>query len=120
MVRVLVVEDERKLLASLESCLRAAGYEVAGAATGEEGLRLALEQSFDCLVLDRVLPVLSGLEVLAELRRAGKTLPVLILTARDAVEDRVEGLDLGRGTTARVQLPPEAQETLDGSSVTDR
>jgi DNA-binding response OmpR family regulator len=95
MVRVLVVEDERKLLASLESCLRAEGYEVAGAATGEEGLRLALDQPFDCVVLDRMLPELGGLEVLAELRRVGKTLPVLILTARDAVEDRVEGLDAG-------------------------
>jgi two-component system OmpR family response regulator len=95
MVRVLVVEDDRKLRANLVSCLRAEGYEVAGAATGEEGLRLALDQSFDCLVLDRMLPVLGGLEVLAALRRAGKTLPVLILTARDAVEDRVEGLDAG-------------------------
>jgi DNA-binding response OmpR family regulator len=95
MARVLVVEDERKLLASLESCLRAEGYEVAGTATGKEGLRLALDQPFDCIVLDRMLPGLDGLELLAHLRRASKTLPVLILTARDAVEDRVEGLDAG-------------------------
>jgi two-component system OmpR family response regulator len=95
MARVLVVEDERKLRVSLESCLRAEGYEVAAAATGEAGLRLALDQLFDCVVLDRMLPGLDGLEVLAEIRRAGKELPVLILTARDAVEDRVEGLDAG-------------------------
>jgi DNA-binding response OmpR family regulator len=95
MARVLVVEDERKLLASLENCLRAEGHEVAGAATGEKGLRLALDEPFDCVVLDRMLPGLDGLEVLAELRRAGKSLPVLVLTARDAVEDRVEGLDAG-------------------------
>jgi DNA-binding response OmpR family regulator len=73
MVRILVVEDERKLLASLASCLRAEGYEVAGAATGEEGLRLALDQPFDCVILDRMLPELGGLEVLAGLRRAGRT-----------------------------------------------
>jgi DNA-binding response OmpR family regulator len=95
MPRVLVVEDERKLRSSLESRLRAEGYDVAAATTGEEGLRLALNQAFDCVVLDLMLPGTGGLEVLAELRRAGKTLPVLILTARDAVEDRVLGLDAG-------------------------
>jgi two-component system OmpR family response regulator len=95
MTRVLVIEDERKLLAGLVGCLRAEGHEVAAAATGEEGLRLALSQAFDCAVLDRMLPGLDGLEVLAELRRAGKALPVLLLTARDAVEDRVAGLDAG-------------------------
>jgi DNA-binding response OmpR family regulator len=95
MSRLLVVEDERKLRGSLVSSLGAEGYDVAAAATGEEGLHLALAEPFDCVVLDRMLPGLGGLEVLAELRRAGKTLPVLILTARDAVEDRVEGLDAG-------------------------
>jgi DNA-binding response OmpR family regulator len=95
MVRLLVVEDERKLLASLESCLRAEGYEVAGAASGQEALHRALNEPFDCVVLDRMLPEVPGLEILAALRRAGKTVPVLILTARDTVEDRVEGLDAG-------------------------
>jgi DNA-binding response OmpR family regulator len=95
MARVLVVEDERKLLANLVSCLQAEGHEVAGAATGEEGLRLALHQPFDCAVLDRMLPGRDGVEVLAELRRAGQSMPVLLLTARDAIEDRVEGLDAG-------------------------
>jgi DNA-binding response OmpR family regulator len=94
MPRVLLIEDDRKILGSLQRGLRAEGYDVMAAATAEEGL-LAAEQAFDCLVLDRMLPGRDGLEVLAELRRAGKTFPVLILTARDAVEDRVAGLDAG-------------------------
>jgi DNA-binding response OmpR family regulator len=65
------------------------------AATGEEGHQLAVIQSFDCLVLDLLLPGRAGLQVLADLRATGHTLPVLILTARDAVEDRVAGLDAG-------------------------
>ena len=95
MPRVLVVEDERKVLRGLERGLRAEGYEVLAAADGEEGLRLALTQSPDCVVLDLMLPGRPGLEVLAELRRAGLGTPVLVLTARDAVEDRVTGLDAG-------------------------
>jgi DNA-binding response OmpR family regulator len=93
--RVLVIEDERKILRSLEAGLQAAGFEVGTATTGEEGLRLASAGPFDCLVLDLLLPGRDGLQVLAELRRAGNAMPVLILTARDAVEDRVVGLDAG-------------------------
>jgi DNA-binding response OmpR family regulator len=68
---------------------------VTAAATGEDGYRLATEQCFDCVVLDLMLPGRDGLEVLADLRRAGNRTPVLVLTARDAVEDRVAGLDGG-------------------------
>jgi DNA-binding response OmpR family regulator len=93
--RVLVVEDERKVLRGLERGLRAEGYEVATAAAGDVGLRLALDHPFDCLVLDLLLPRLDGLQLLAGLRGAGKRVPVLLLTARDAVEDRVAGLDAG-------------------------
>jgi DNA-binding response OmpR family regulator len=95
MPRVLVIEDERKLRLALERGLRAAGYEVATAADGDEGRRLALAQPFDCVVLDWMLPGRDGLQVLAELRRAGRRGPVLFLTARDGVEDRVTGLDAG-------------------------
>jgi DNA-binding response OmpR family regulator len=95
MPSVLVIEDEPKILRSLECCLRSEGYEVVTASTGEEGHRLATAGPFDCLVLDLLLPGKGGLEVLADLRRAGQTTPVLILTARDAVEDRVTGLDVG-------------------------
>jgi DNA-binding response OmpR family regulator len=95
MPRVLVIEDEVKLLRALERGLRTEGYEVATAADGDAGSRLALAESFDCIVLDRMLPRRDGLQVLADLRQAGRGIPVLLLTARDAVEDRVAGLDAG-------------------------
>src|SRR5262245_16538707 len=95
MSRVLIVEDERKILNGLARGLQAAGYETLTAATGPEGYRLALAEPIDCIVLDLMLPGRGGLEVLADLRRAGKTVPVLVLTARDTVEDRVTGLDVG-------------------------
>src|SRR5262249_59383559 len=108
MPRVLVVEDERKVLRGLERGLGAEGYEALAAAAGEEGLRLALTQSPDCVVLDLMLPGRPGLEVLAELRRAGLGPPVLVPTARDAVEDRVTGLDAGPhdSLVQPLSLPP--------------
>jgi two-component system copper resistance phosphate regulon response regulator CusR len=93
--RILVIEDERKVLRSLERGLQAEGYEVVAAPTGEGGLQQATGQHFDCLVLDLLLPGRDGLQVLADLRQTGNKVPVLILTARDAVEDRVVGLDAG-------------------------
>jgi DNA-binding response OmpR family regulator len=93
--RVLIVEDERKVLRGLERGLQSEGYEVVGVSTGEAGLEIALHESFDCVILDLLLPGRDGLLVLADLRRAGNGVPVLILTARDAVEDRVVGLDAG-------------------------
>jgi DNA-binding response OmpR family regulator len=95
MARVLIVEDERKIRQSLHAVLEQEGYEVAAAANGDEGTRLALGQRFDCIVLDLMLPGRSGLDVLAELRQSGKSTPVLILTARDGIDDRVLGLDAG-------------------------
>jgi DNA-binding response OmpR family regulator len=92
---VLIIEDERKVLRGLERGLQAESYEVVTAATGEEGLELANAQPFDCLIVDLMLPGRDGLQVLADLRQTGKHLPVLILTARDAIEDRVTGLDAG-------------------------
>jgi DNA-binding response OmpR family regulator len=93
--RILVVEDERKVLRSLERGLQAEGYDVVAAASGEDGLQHATSQTFDCVVLDLLLPGRDGLQVLADLRQTGSKVPVLILTARDAVEDRVIGLDAG-------------------------
>jgi DNA-binding response OmpR family regulator len=95
MPRVLVVEDERKVLRSLQRGLEQEGYEVAAAADGDAGYELAATRAFDCVVLDLLLPGRDGLRVLADLRRAGKATPVLVLTARDAVADRVTGLDAG-------------------------
>jgi two-component system OmpR family response regulator len=92
---ILIVEDERKVLRGLERGLQGQGYEVAGASTGEAGLERALAQPFDCIVLDLLLPGRDGLQVLGDLRRNGNKVPVLILTARDSVEDRVIGLDAG-------------------------
>ncbi|HMF14755.1 MAG TPA: response regulator transcription factor [Gemmataceae bacterium] len=95
MARILLVEDERKVLRSLERGLQAQGYEVVGATNSDTGFELASTQEFDCLILDRMLPGRDGVDVLSDLRRMGKTVPALLLTARDGVEDRVEGLDAG-------------------------
>jgi DNA-binding response OmpR family regulator len=92
---VLVIEDERKVLRSLERGLRDEGYEVVGASNGEIGYQQAINQPFDCIILDLLLPGKDGLQVLADLRKTGRRVPVLILTARDTVEDRVIGLDAG-------------------------
>src|SRR5262249_24259560 len=95
MPQVLVIEDERKVLRSLERGLQTEGYNVTSASNGETGRDLAIAGKFDCIVLDLMLPKVDGIDVLAQLRRAGNTTPVLILTARDTVEDRVIGLDAG-------------------------
>jgi DNA-binding response OmpR family regulator len=93
--RILIVEDECKILRGLERGLKAKGYEVLSATTGEAGYELALRESLDCIVLDLMLPGKDGIELLRDFRAAGKTLPVLILTARDEIEDRVIGLEAG-------------------------
>jgi DNA-binding response OmpR family regulator len=94
-VRILIVEDEPKVGRALQEGLEAAGYEAAVAVTGEEGFYRAQTEAFDLIILDRLLPGRDGLEVLESLRRASVPTPVLLLTARDAVEDRVQGLDAG-------------------------
>jgi DNA-binding response OmpR family regulator len=95
LVRVLVVEDERKLAHVLSSALQAEHYDVVVAATGEDGFYRANAELFDLVVLDLMLPGRSGLEILQTLRERHIETPVLILTARDGVDDRVLGLDLG-------------------------
>ena len=95
MARVLIVEDQKKLLQSLRRGLEEEGYDVLTATTGEEGFYLATTGSPDAIVLDLMLPGRDGLKVLGDLRGRGFARPVLILTARDAVEDRVAGLDGG-------------------------
>jgi DNA-binding response OmpR family regulator len=95
MPRVLVIEDDRRVLRNLEEGLQGAGFAVQTADRGDEGARLAVAHLFDCIVLDWMLPGRDGIEVLTGLRRAGQATPVLLLTARDAVEDRVLGLDSG-------------------------
>jgi two-component system copper resistance phosphate regulon response regulator CusR len=94
-VRVLIVEDERKLAQVLASALQAEHYDVVVAATGEDGFYRANAERFDLVVLDLMLPGRSGLEILQTLRQRQIDTPVLILTARDGVDDRVLGLDGG-------------------------
>jgi DNA-binding response OmpR family regulator len=94
-LRILVVEDERKVARALEEGLSAESYSVAVAHTGEDGFFLANSEPFDLVVLDVMLPGRSGIEVLSAMRQRGLKTPVLVLTARDAVEDRVCGLDAG-------------------------
>ena len=91
----MVVEDERKLARVLSSALEADHYHVTVAATGDDGFARAHAEQFDLVVLDLMLPGRSGLEILQALRQRRVATPVLILTARDGVEDRVLGLDLG-------------------------
>ena len=94
-MQILVVEDEPKVLASLKEGLESHGHHVECAATGEDGFFLVSTQVFDVVVLDIMLPGRNGLEVLRALRARALQTPVLILTARDAIEDRVAGLDAG-------------------------
>jgi two-component system, OmpR family, copper resistance phosphate regulon response regulator CusR len=93
--RVLVVEDESKVARAVQDGLKAEGCDVELASTGDEGLLAARTRSFDLVVLDLMLPGRDGLEILSTLRDAGHATPVLILTARDTVFDRVAGLDAG-------------------------
>ena len=94
-MRVLLVEDSETLRRSVRRALRHAGFAVDTAADGAEGLAAAELNDYDALVLDVMLPKLDGLALLRRLRAAGKTTHVLLLTARDTVADRVEGLRLG-------------------------
>lgn len=93
-MRILVVEDEPDLLVGLTRALRKQGYAVDTAADGEDGLHKALTTDFDAILLDVMLPLIDGWEILARLRKT-KSTPVLMLTARDSTADRVRGLDGG-------------------------
>jgi two-component system, OmpR family, response regulator len=94
-MRVLVVEDELDLQSAIVRALRESGYAVDAASDGNDASHKAIAWEYDAIVLDLMLPEKDGWTVLAELRKAKKTTPVLILTARDAVSDRVKGLDSG-------------------------
>jgi len=94
-MRILVVEDEDAIRDSLKAQLTAAGFAVDVAANGEDGLWAGLEYPLDVAIIDLGLPKLPGLEVIRRLRAQNRTFPILVLTARDRWQDKVEGLDAG-------------------------
>jgi DNA-binding response OmpR family regulator len=94
-MRVLLVEDEVKLARAVRRGLQQEGYAVDIAATGDDGLHLATEVGYDAVVLDVMLPGLDGIEVCRRMRARGRWAPVLMLTARDGIAERVVGLDVG-------------------------
>lgn len=94
-MKILLIEDERDLAQALSRALGDDAFAVDIAADGDDGLARALDGDYDAIVLDLMLPGRSGWEVLAALRQARRDVPVIILTARDAIEDRVRGLNLG-------------------------
>ena len=94
-MRVLIVEDDPKVAGAVRTGLAGEGYEVVVARNGEDGYFRATTEPFDAILLDLGLPGRSGLEVLAALRGRGLRIPVLVVTARDAIDDRVRGLDSG-------------------------
>ena len=94
-MRVLFIEDSKHLRKPVIKALKASGYAVDDASDGEEGLWLAQTYDFDVIVLDLMLPKMDGLTVLSSLRKDGDQTPILILSAKDTIEDRVRGLRLG-------------------------
>jgi len=94
-MRILIVEDEKKTAAYLKKGLSESGFVVDVAEQGEDGLHLARTGDYDLIILDVMLPQQDGWSVLAEMRRNGKQTPVLFVTARDSIQDRVKGLELG-------------------------
>lgn len=127
-MHILIIEDEKKTSSFLRKGLTESGYVVDTAENGDKGLLLALDINYDLIILDVMLPDRNGWSILSTLRQAGKQMPVLFLTARDAVQDRVKGLELGADDylvkpfafselLARVRLllrrgPPRYNETL--------
>lgn len=94
-MKILIVEDEAKTAAYLRQGLEESGFVIDVAENGEDGIHLARDGSYDLIILDVMLPIRDGWSVIGDLRRRGVTTPVLFLTARDAVHDRVKGLELG-------------------------
>lgn len=94
-MKILVVEDERKMGDYLKQGLTETGYVVELARDGNDGLHLSMSEEYDLAILDIMLPGTDGLQILRSIRKAGKDMPVLFLTARDHVDDRVAGLEMG-------------------------
>lgn len=95
LAKILIVEDERKIARFVELELKHEGYEVAIAGDGQNGFDMAMAEDIDLVILDVMLPVFSGIEVCRRIREAGSDIPVIMLTAKDDVMDKVTGLDNG-------------------------
>src|SRR3954467_10711418 len=95
MSRILIIEDELPMRTALKECLEGQGFRVLTASDGESGLKKAIEEKADLILLDIMMPRLDGFAVCAELRRLGNPVPILMLTAKGQIEDRVHGLDVG-------------------------
>jgi DNA-binding response OmpR family regulator len=106
MKRILIVEDEEKLARLIAQVLREEGYTTEMVGDGHSGLSRALAETFDLLILDWMLPDRSGLQIVRSLRAAEVSVPVLMLTARDQIEDKVEGLDAGADDYTSLSLSP--------------
>lgn len=94
-MRILLVDDEKELRDALSQVLEREGYRVELAEAGQSGLNLAQTQDYDLLILDWMLPEYSGIQICQQVRATGKATPVLMLTAKDTIDDRVQGLDAG-------------------------
>ena len=94
-MKILVIEDEQALLEGIEKILTEENYHVDTAVNGYDGLELAIQNIYDVLLLDIMLPEVDGFAIVKTLREKGVRTPILLLTAKDSVEDRVKGLDLG-------------------------
>jgi two-component system copper resistance phosphate regulon response regulator CusR len=94
-MKILVVEDEPKLAKFIEKGLKEQNYQVDVAHDGESGIKIALQRNYDCIILDLILPNMSGLEMCRKLRETDTSTPILILTALGSTEDKVTGLDAG-------------------------
>lgn len=109
-MRILIVEDDAALARSIVALLRGAGHAVDHVACGEDALTIVPDEPYGLIVLDVGLPGIDGFEVLSTLRRRGERVAVLMLTARDALDDRVRGLDLGADDYLRKPFAPEELE----------
>jgi two-component system copper resistance phosphate regulon response regulator CusR len=96
-MRLLIVEDDTRVAKALERSFHEQGIQTLWASDGPEGYTLALEESFDCLLLDVTIPVMDGFTLLEKLRDQGVSTPVIFVTAKDALDDRVRGLQAGGG-----------------------
>ncbi|WJE23171.1 response regulator transcription factor [Bacillus cereus] len=94
-MKILVIEDDQPLLEGVTAVLQEEGYEIDFSVTGDEGLFMAKQNIYDAIILDIMLPEINGFEIVKEVRDASIKTPILLLTAKDSVEDRVKGLDVG-------------------------